>query len=271
MDVLRRAAGGDPELCSEQDAQAVVDTKRFCDVPSSLERLHQNQMAALAKGSELDQMSRTVDRLRQLRPAMPRLAVARTLQAAQPNVLQASAPILQPGRVVARQQRSACDIVARLPGPHASNHSPFATRDSARWRASTAASTSTNVSAGSTTSIWARPVTSAGPATRRSFDSKTLSRAWCVWRRVFAVDSEQKLVALDPAKAVHHEVGEKQLPLEPGQRLLDPPSVQGYREPAAELDPRLRELGHGDKPRKLDERFVKAPAATIARTRRPNP
>ena len=60
-----------------------------------------------------------------------------------------------------------------------------------------------------------------------------------VGRRLLAVDGDQQLVALDPTEPVEHEVGEEQLALSAGQRILDPPPVQPDHEPAAELDPRL--------------------------------
>ena len=65
-----------------------------------------------------------------------------------------------------------------------------------------------------------------------------------VGRRLLAVDGDQQLVAVDPAEPVEHEVGEEQLALGPGQRVLDPPSVQPHDEPAAELDSRLARLCH---------------------------
>ena len=51
-------------------------------------------------------------------------------------------------------------------------------------------------------------------------------------------------VAVAPAEPVEHEVGEEQLALGPGQRVLDPLSVQPHEKPAAELDSRLARLCH---------------------------
>ncbi len=65
-----------------------------------------------------------------------------------------------------------------------------------------------------------------------------------VGRRLLAVDGDQHFVAVAPAEPVEHEVGEEQLALGPGQRVLDPLSVQPHEKPAAELDSRLARLCH---------------------------
>ena len=143
-------------------------------------------------------------------------------------------------------------------GPQASAHSPAATCDSARCSASNAASTSTNASGGSTSSICDRPDRSSGPMTRRSFESRTLSRGLVVGRRLLAVDARQQLVAIDPAEPVEHEVGEEQAPLGARQRVLDPSPVQPHHEPAAELDPRPA-VAPSPQFRKIGERFGKRP------------
>jgi len=50
-----------------------------------------------------------------------------------------------------------------------------------------------------------------------------------------------ELVARDRAPAVRGEICEREPTLTAGKRLLDPPTVDPHDEPAAELDPRLRQ------------------------------
>jgi hypothetical protein len=50
-----------------------------------------------------------------------------------------------------------------------------------------------------------------------------------VGHHLLAVDRVQQLVAADAAIAVEHEVGEEQLPLGPGQRVLDALPIESRR------------------------------------------
>ncbi len=111
VDALYGWAGRDPELVVEQEAQAVVDTQRLCDVPALRERLHQDHVAGLAKRGQLDQLTRTIRGLRQSRPAEPEPCLCEALEPAQPNVVEASPPFVQPGLVVTLEQRPAGDVI----------------------------------------------------------------------------------------------------------------------------------------------------------------
>ena len=98
VDALYGRAGRDPELVAEQEAQAVVDAQRLCDVPALRERLHQDQVAGLAERGQLDQLARTIRGLRQRRSAESEPGRCEALEPAQPNVVEASPPFVQPGR-----------------------------------------------------------------------------------------------------------------------------------------------------------------------------
>ena len=66
-------------------------------------------------------------------------------------------------------------------------------------------------------------------------------RAEPVGTALLAPERVAELVARDRAASVRGEIGEREPALTAGQRLLDPPTVDPRDEPAAELDPRLRQ------------------------------
>src|SRR4029077_7785431 len=127
VDALYGWAGRDTEPIVKQDAQAGVDAQCLCDVPTLRERLHQDQVAGLAEWGQLDQLACTIRGLRQRRPPEPEPCLCEALEPAQPNVVEASPPFVQPGLVVAMEQRPAGDVVGD--SGRAPRFRPFADSD----------------------------------------------------------------------------------------------------------------------------------------------
>ena len=180
VDALDGWAGRDPELVAEQEAQAVVDAQRLCDVPTLRECLHQDQVAGLAERGQLDQAdARNPRPAAESGPPSPSLASAKHSSPRDRTSSRRRRHSFNQGRSWPWSRGLLRDVVGEPGG--APRFRPLAgqlhaTRPGVAPRAP--ASTSTNAPAGSTSSSWARPVSSSGAMTRRSFESSTLSRGW---------------------------------------------------------------------------------------------
>ena len=97
-------AGRDAELVAQQRAQPLVDAQGLDEVALRLAHAHQQQVAALAEGRELDQLLRGALGRRQLGAADREAGVAAQLARLEAELLEPAPRILEPRRLVAGQQ-----------------------------------------------------------------------------------------------------------------------------------------------------------------------
>src|SRR5690242_2555588 len=106
---------------------------------------------------------------------------------------------------------------------------------SARCAPSRAASTSTKVVCGSSSSISVRPCSRSSPTPCRSLDSSTLSAFLASAGASAPQPAMKQLVARQGPAAVEHQVSEEDSPLAPGQGVFDAGTVDDDDEATAEL------------------------------------
>jgi hypothetical protein len=109
----------DAELISEQHPEAFIGAQSLRDVALPLECLHENAMAGLTVWSELYELASAALGLRQGRPTQFEPRRRQALEPAQPDILEASSPLVEPGNIVTLQQRTTGDVVrdaGRTPG-----------------------------------------------------------------------------------------------------------------------------------------------------------
>ncbi len=100
---------GDAQLLVEHYARVVVDAHRLGDVALSCERVHQQRVAGLSQRRALDQAPGGAFGSRQLGAADAEAASGVGLECAVVYVIQALAPLVEPGGVVLGQQPPAGD------------------------------------------------------------------------------------------------------------------------------------------------------------------
>jgi hypothetical protein len=71
---------------------------------------------------------------------------------------------------------------------------------------------------------------------------------------------------MHPTAPIENQICEEKPPLDTRQPFLHAPPAQLHHEPTTEMDLHPSLLPHGHKLRKLDERFAKWAAATLAST-----
>ena len=116
MQVLCRLARCDAEILAEPASKRVVDEQRLSRVAARGERLHQEPMPALAVGGTIDQASRGALGRVELTAADLDARTADELERADENLLEPPPLLVDPGRVLSRQQLSGCDVLRDAAG-----------------------------------------------------------------------------------------------------------------------------------------------------------
>ena len=235
MQSLRRRAWGGPQLVAQAPSQPLVDEQGLGGVAARVERLHQQPVPALAVRRALDQGPRgalgRVELAAPDRDACP----ADELERSDEDFLQPAALGVDPRRLLARQELAARNVLGDASrGPGAGE---VALRDRALGPMQPLGRR-LEIDPGV---VWQREPDLAAAGERDDLAQLRDQGAEPVGAARLAPERVAELVACNRAAPVHRQVGESEPALTSRQRVLDPAAVDSDDEPAAELDPRLRQ------------------------------
>ena len=235
MDGLRRGARGSPQLVTQAQSQRFVDEERLRRVSPCVERLHQQPVPALPVGRALDQLPCGSLRRVQLTAADRDAGLPDQLQRADEDLLEPASLGVDPGRVLAGQEPARRDVLRDPAGAPGARE--VSLRDGALRAVEAPAAASRSIQASSESARRTSPRPSSG-TTCRSFETRGLSRSDPPDSRQSASSSSARVTGRCRFAARYTKASR---PWRPRQCLLDPRAVDPRDEPAAELDPRLRQ------------------------------
>jgi predicted peroxiredoxin len=232
---LRRRAWGGPQLVTQTPSQRVVHEQRLSGVAARVERLHQQPVPALAVRRALDQLTRRSFRRVELAAADRDARAAHQLERADEDLVQPASLHFDPRRVLSGQEGARGDVLRDPAGAPGAYEIALCDRTLGAvepFRRSLEIEPRV---------VGERKPYLAAPVERNDLPQLRHERAQPVRPTGLAPDGVAELVARDRAASVRGEVGESKPALASGECILDPAAVDPHDEPAAELDPRLRQ------------------------------
>ena len=233
-------SGRDPQLVAQQRPQPLVDAQRLDQVALRLAHAHQQQVAALAVGRELHQLSRRALGLGQLGAAHGQPGITSKLARLQPDILEPPPRVLEPRGLVTGEQPGVGQLGHAAAGfDHGRPVAAVARRECAvegRLRLVEVDRGGARELHGALAGVL-QHLRTERPSQFREDDVQRLRMAR---RGVLAPEGGDQPLARDPAAAVERKMGKGQSSLTPGKVGLPAASIDADREMATQFDGHLR-------------------------------